>query len=62
MLSVSITAEVGVTKKISNTATDNEDTEINTCIFLDYSYLSIKRTPFLSSTFSDYFRFFFQAL
>ena len=45
-----------------NTATDNEDTEINICIFLDYSCLSIKRTPFLLSTFSDYFRFFFQAL
>ena len=45
-----------------NTATNNEDTEINICIFLDYSCLSIKRTPFLLSTFSDYFRFFFQAL
>ena len=39
--------EVGVTKKIYNSKTNNEDTVGNKCVFLNYSCLSIKRTPFL---------------
>ena len=50
--------EVGVTREISNTEIGNEDTGGKISIFLCYPCLPVKMTPFLSSIFGGYFRFF----
>ena len=58
--SLSHSRDVVVTKQISNAKANNENTGSNICMFRDYSCLLVKRKPFLSSTFSGYYRFFFQ--